>query len=61
MKAVLVSLDDSTMDRIIDDLVVRAGGQRGFTYDGLKIARWDLKAVLKDHGTPAPSANLPRF
>lgn len=45
-----VSLDPRTLDAIIDDLVVAAGGKRGYTFDGLRLARWDLKAVLIKHG-----------
>jgi hypothetical protein len=45
---VLISLDDATMDRIIDDLTERAGYKRGYT-SPLNLARWDLKSVLREH------------
>lgn len=47
---VTIRLDDATLDRIIDDLAVRAGGERGMTCERLNVARWDLKAVLTQHG-----------
>ena len=43
----LISLDDATMDHILDDLTERAGLARGTS--ALNLARWDLKAVLREH------------
>lgn len=47
VESVSLALSDQALDRIIDDLVVAAGGRRGFTSEKLNIARWDLKAALK--------------
>lgn len=47
-KVVSLVITDRAMDRIIDDLVVAAGGKRGFTYEGCNLARWDLRRALLD-------------
>jgi hypothetical protein len=47
-KVVSLVITDTAMDRIIDDLVVYAGGERGMTHDGLNLARWNLRRALLD-------------
>jgi hypothetical protein len=46
-KTVVVSLDDRTMDLILDELTVRAGHPPHT--DALGLARWDLKAALREY------------
>jgi uncharacterized protein YggL (DUF469 family) len=47
-RVITLVINDTSMDRIIDDLVVAAGGERGFTYEGCNIARWNLRKALLD-------------
>lgn len=41
-------LSDRVCDRILDELVVIAGGDRGYTDDRVPFARWDMKRALID-------------
>lgn len=47
----MIALDDLIDNRVcnalIDELVVSAGGQRGYTTDKLNIARWDMAHALR--------------
>lgn len=43
-------MNDRLNDRLIDELVVQVGGERGWTDDRMPLARWDLQAALDRAG-----------
>lgn len=40
-------MDDAAMDRLIEEIIVSLGGERGVTDDRLPLARWDMKRIVR--------------